>query len=100
MKINNIELGYDTYYSYCIYAMTEVTVYVLIPKQLNPEINPNILKLISDNSKINIHGLEEDTNISDYNIYEYYKTFESVLVEPHKYYKQIYPEILDILKMK
>lgn len=98
MKLNHIELGYDTYMGN-IYCITDITVYVLIPKFLNPKINPNILKLKENLDNVNILGLEEDTNISDYNVYEYYKTFQSIAVEPSKCYKQTYPDIIDILKL-
>ena len=100
MKLNHIELGYDTYYWGCIYGITEITVYVLIPKFLNPKINPEKLKLKEDLNDVNILGLEKDTKTSDYDVYEYYKTFESIAIEPSKCYRQIYPDIIDILKMK
>lgn len=95
---NNIELGYN-YIDCCLYDMSKFTIYVLIPKQLNPEINQNILSLV--NNDVEILGLSDSINISDYNIYEYYEIFSTLTnyskEEPRSLYTQVLKKIKNML---
>lgn len=104
MKIyNNIELGYS-YINYCLVSMSEFIIYVLIPKTLNLEINTKELIPIENIEKETdeILGLEEITDVSDYKVYKYYKTFSdcTCFSIDDNYARQYYRRVLIDLKSK
>lgn len=96
MKVKDIELGYS-YVNCCLFDRSEFTIYVFIPKFLNLKINTEELIPVENIEKEDskVLGLENNTNISDYNIYKYYKIFSDLTCfsideyTPNKYYRKV-----------